>query len=329
MKPLKLNKMIKLVLAVHVVVVALASMTASGFQIYKPTTTCSSINININSTSQPKQKQTQKHTQTQDSRCIPTRRRSFQFQSRKQFNNLLKSTFCLSPLALLFTKTAADPSNAFEGGVGGLGKTKPNTGVQFANPDLIPDVATKLSTTSIPGDYNAELLAPDGTPVFLSFYAAWPMLKSQGIESRDLANAEAAFVQVAPKPDNYSGTLQKKFFIDTIFGPTGKFGAYGEATDVKVSKVPGGVDSESTSTSTSNNSKQRVGDLYVVSFTTLTPAMRESDRKAYVSTKIVGDGVFMLVTGTTMGRFRSKEGLLRRVAESFDCLEAPRSSLRR
>ena len=155
------------------------------------------------------------------------------------------------------------------------------------------------------------------------------MLKSQGIESRDLANAEAAFVQVAPKPDNYSGTLQKKFFIDTIFGPTGKFGAYGEATDVKVSKVPGGVDSESTSTSTSNNSKQRVGDLYVVSFTTLTPAMRESDRKAYVSTKIVGDGVFMLVTGTTMGRFRSKEGLLRRVAESFDCLEAPRSSLRR
>jgi len=225
--------------------------------------------------------------------------------TRKQFNKLLLST-------VMATTTYATTSNAFEGGVGGLGKTKPQTGVQFSNPDLIPDV----STISIPGDYNAELLAPDGTPVFLSFYAPWPMLKSQGIESRDLANAEAAFVQVAPKPDYYvdGGALKKKFFVDSIFGQTGKFGAYGEPTDVKVQKVP---------------EEQNKKDLYLVTFTTLTPAMRESDRKVYISTRVVGDGVFMLVTGTTSGRFRSQEGLLRKVAESFDCVEAPKSGLRR
>lgn len=223
--------------------------------------------------------------------------------SRRNINNLIKSTFLISPLIF------ARKTNAFEGGVGGLGKTKPNTGVRFANPDLAPDI----SSVSIPGSYNAELVAPDGTRTFMSFYAQWPMLKSQGIESRDLANAEASFVQVAQTPDGYNGILKKKFFADSVFAQTGKYGAYGDVSDVKVSKV--------------DSNDQR--DLYLVSFTTLTPAMRESDRKAYISTKVVGDGVFMLVTGSTMQRFGSQEKLLRKVADSFECLEAPKSSLRR
>lgn len=233
--------------------------------------------------------------------------------------HLSRNQFLLATLATTtatlsinpFTENSSTIVNAFEGGVGGLGKTKPQTGVVFANPDL-----EDITTLTIPGDYNAELLAPDGeTPVFLSFYAQWPMLKSAGIESRDLANAESSFVQVAPYPSGYSvgDTLKKPFFVESIFGQTGKYGAYGTPSDIKVSKVP----------------ESKNGDLYQVSFVTLTPAMRESDRKAYIATKAVGGGIFMLVVGTTLTRFKSQEKTLRKIADSFECIEAPKSKMNR
>ena len=165
------------------------------------------------------------------------------------------------------------------------------------------------------------------------------MLKSAGIESRDLANAESSFVQVATKPSyvninvnadavlgsgststSTSNTLKKQFFVDSILGQTGKFGMYGTPTDVKVSKV----ESSSSSKNVNVNSS-----LYVLTFTTLTPGMREIDRKAYVSTKIIGDGVYMLVVGTALSRFKGQEGLLRKVADSFEIVEAPKSNFRR
>lgn len=225
--------------------------------------------------------------------------------SRSNFNKIISSS-----LFVPFTTLRPPKVNAFDGGVGGLGKTKPQTNVIFANPDMLEaDITT-------PGDYNAELIAPDGTLIFLSFYAPWPMLKSQGIESRDLANGESSFVQVAGVPKNYeAGTpLSKQFFMESVFGSTGKYGMYGSPTDVKVRKID------------ATNGKN---DLYVASFTTLTPAMRESDRKAYISTSIVGGGVFMLVAGTTTSRWKTQEPLLRKTAESFICTEAPKSSLRK
>lgn len=233
--------------------------------------------------------------------------------SRNQFflATLATTTATLSINPFIENPSSATIANAFEGGVGGLGKTKPQTGVVFTNPDL-----EDIATVTIPGDYNAELLAPDGeTPVFLSFYAQWPMLKSAGIESRDLANAESSFVQVAPYPSGYSAgdSLKKSFFVESIFGQTGKYGAYGTPSDIKVSKVP----------------ESKNGDLYQVSFVTLTPAMRESDRKAYIATKAVGGGIFMLVVGTTLTRFKSQEKTLRKIADSFECIEAPKSKMNR
>ena len=164
------------------------------------------------------------------------------------------------------------------------------------------------------------------------------MLKSAGIESRDLANAESSFVQVATKPSyvnvnvnvnadavlGTSITLKKQFFVDSILGQTGKFGMYGTPTDVKVSKVESSSSSSSSSKNVNVNSS-----LYLLTFTTLTPGMREIDRKAYVSTKIIGDGVYMLVVGTALSRFKGQEDLLRKVADSFEIVEAPKSNFRR
>jgi len=240
-----------------------------------------------------------------------------QIDRQRFFEAIQKMTY-LIPLTL----TSADQKAvAFEGGVGGLGKNKPLTGVVFANPETVY-LASSIST---PGDYNAELLAPDGiTPAFLSFYAPWPMMKSSGIDSRDLANPESAFVQVAPAPENENSfsieKIPKSFFVDSIFGKAGKYGMYGTPTDIRISKVRDGE---------KDDLNNQISSIYSATFTTLTPAMRESDRKVYISTTIVGNGVFMLVTGTTASRFKNQDALLKKVAQSFICVEAPKSNLRR
>lgn len=89
---------------------------------------------------------------------------------------------------------------------------------------------------------------------------------------------------------------------------------YGAPTDVKIKKI--------------SQSESGMA-LYLASFTTLTPAMRESDRKAFISASVVGNGLFMLVTSTTSVRFNKLESVLRKVADSFAAIPAPKSSLRK
>lgn len=249
--------------------------------------------------------------------------------SRKDFHQKLVFLSVLlattsSPAAVL--GGPVEPCHAFEGGVGGLGKTKPQTGITFYNPELVSTRQSFSSTT--PGIYSVEIIGPDNTPILISFYAPWPMLKSNGIESRDLTSTESAFVQVATKPAILDSTttkaasvaadngfiLPREFFEKSILSSEGKYGMYGLPTGIKVSKL--------------NHDPKSQTDLYLLSFTTMTPAMRESDRKVYVSTKVIGNGVYMLVTGTTAGRFKGQEALLRKVADSFECIEAPKSQIR-
>lgn len=232
---------------------------------------------------------------------------------RKAF---LQNMFTASSMSAFVTVSSPLSTNAFEGGVGGLGKTRPETGVVFRNADLSTDNSAGTGTAS---ELTNELLAPDGTPAIVSFDAPWPVLKSStGVESRDLQNPEGSFLQIGVLPKGVksdSSDLPKTFFLDTVFGSKGKFGAYGVPTDTKVKKV----------------ADASMGDgmgLYIASFTALTPGGRESDRQVYISTKICNGGVFMLVTGTTANRFKKLEPTLRRIAESFSVVAAPKSSLR-
>ena len=48
------------------------------------------------------------------------------------------------------------------------GKTRPQTGVVFRDPERAAE-----TTQSNSGGVNYELVAPDGSPVFLSFSAPW------------------------------------------------------------------------------------------------------------------------------------------------------------
>lgn len=54
----------------------------------------------------------------------------------------------------------------------------------------------------------------------------------------------------------------------------------------------------------------------------------KSERQAYISAEVVGNGLFLLVTSTTAARFR-KLDVLKRVADSFSAVPAPKSNLNR
>ncbi|KAL7520511.1 hypothetical protein ACHAWX_005232 [Stephanocyclus meneghinianus] len=174
--------------------------------------------------------------------------------SREEF---VSRSIASSLAVILFPISESGTSNAFDGGVGGLGKTRPVTGVVFRDPEAV-------GSSSNGDDVTNELLAPDGTPAFVTFSAPWPLLKSAaGIEARDISGGfESSFVQVAELPKGITALneVEPAFLSQVVFGSTGKFGMYGAPTDIKIKKI-----SQSTNGMT----------VYCASFTCLTPAMRE------------------------------------------------------
>lgn len=68
-------------------------------------------------------------------------------------------------------------------------------------------------------------------------------------------------------------------------------------------------------------------DLYLINFTAYTPAMLESERSVYLKVlqPVKGKDLVVLVTGTTRARFKSQETTLRKVADSFVAIAAPKS----
>mmetsp|Transcript_14733 Transcript_14733/g.21043 ORF Transcript_14733/g.21043 Transcript_14733/m.21043 type:complete len:337 (+) Transcript_14733:57-1067(+) len=262
-----------------------------------------------------------------DGKCSSKLNRiTLDFPQDNNRRRILKNTAFLFSTMVGTMSANIQNSSAFEGGVGGLGKTRPETGVVFSNTDL-NDSATAggiIIDRGSDGRIGVELFAPDGvTPAFVSFKAPWPMMKSSGIESRDISNPDSAFIQVASI--SYGGvelkdpfSIPSSFFSDTLFSKSGKYGMYGTPTDVKVKRVK-----------VQEGQGESGKALYIANFTTLTPSMRESERKAFIAASVVGDGVFMLVASTTSARFKGQESLLRQVVDSFDCVQAPKSSLRR
>ena len=88
----------------------------------------------------------------------------------------------------------------------------------------------------------------------------------------------------------------------------GKFGMYGAPSSIKVKAL------------------EDDASLYQLSFTTLTPGMRESDRKYFVSVRSVTHTLVLLLVGTTANRFAGQENVMRKVAQSWQVVEAPKKS---
>lgn len=206
------------------------------------------------------------------------------------------------------------PASAFEGGIGGLGKTKPETGVRF--------LGESLPLQNAEGLVSAELDVGDATrgqrnPVRVVFTAPWPLLSStSGLEARDLQHGESAFIQVVqasnkqlfePQP---SASAVRELLQASVLSQQGKFGAYGAPTDAKVKAI------------------KEKDKTYSVTFTTLTPGLRESERQVLVKLAIVGQASILLVAGTTRQRFQAKQDIFMQIIDSFQVEPAPETKLR-
>lgn len=224
--------------------------------------------------------------------------------NRAQF---LSTTIGLAGATLIPLSSNPGISNAFDGGVGGLGKTKPETGVQFFS-----DLSAPVQNSA--GIVSAELNV-NNQPVLVNFQTPWPLLPStSGLEARDLQQPESAFVQVVrdnvPSERPLTKVSMKKLLFTSVFASKGKFGAYGAPTDIKVKTT----DDPS---------------IFAVSFVCLTPGMRESERQVFVKYSSVGkSALVLLVTGTTTVRFKKQQAALQKVANSFSAVAAPSSKLR-
>ena len=224
---------------------------------------------------------------------------------------------------------------AFEGGVGGLGKTKPETGVQFFS-----DLSSPLQNSA--GIVSAELNVAN-QPVLVTFQSPWPLLSSTaGLEARDLQQPESAYVQVVTEgvPKQFPLTKQsmKQILMASVFNAQGKvcrvgfvllvlvqrmhwklvltvqaykckFSAYGQPVDIKVKETDDPT-------------------IFAVSFTTFTPGMKESDRLALIKYCPVGNAIILLITGTTSVRYKKQGVVIQQVAKSFNAVVAPSSRLR-
>jgi hypothetical protein len=141
----------------------------------------------------------------------------------------------VSTLVTVSSLLAPVGSNAFDGGVGGLGKTRPQTGVVFRDEE-----AAALTKQSSSGDVTYELLAPDGSPAVVSFNSPWPLLPTAaGIETRDITGGfESAFVQVTELQEG--SEIKPAKLEEAIFNSKGKYGMYGSPTDIRIKKIQPG-----------------------------------------------------------------------------------------
>jgi len=217
---------------------------------------------------------------------------------------LKRSTFLASILGSSLVVTP-QMAIAFEGGVGGLGKTKPETGVKLWDAESIP-----IQNPS--GLISAELVV-NQRPARVSFQTPWPLLPtSGGIEARELQNPESAFVQIVEgvKGSPSSRAAVKQLLLESVLSQKGKFGAYGAPIDVKVKATD-------------------MMSVYRVTFTSYTPGQRESEREMLVRLTSLDNALVLFVVGTTHQRFTSKEKLLRQIVDSFEAVSGPATTLRR
>lgn len=130
--------------------------------------------------------------------------------SQSRFHFLVQSTVFSGALVV-----PTLPAFAFDGGVGGLGKTKPDTGIVFWG--------ESMPLQNQQGIVSAELNV-GGDVVLVEFTTPWPLLPTtSGLEARNLQSSESAFVSILPNTGSSDKQL-KQAVLDTILGSQGKFG---------------------------------------------------------------------------------------------------------
>jgi len=212
-----------------------------------------------------------------------------------------------------------------------LGGLKPGTGrplnalIKMRAETGVERVATEGSSPLFkPGQILDDLRTADGgvAQVSFAFPDAWTLAGGPNLDVRDVKNSDSAFVLVrALPPRTKFDDLKNDFFVDLMFDPQGKYGAYGAVDDRKITS------SQTVSVSLPSGGKQTYRRLSL-KFAPLSYNQNTVQRRALISATAVGGSVFVLVTGSLATRFKQLEGSLQAVQESFRAIGSnrPRAS---
>mmetsp|Transcript_15782 Transcript_15782/g.47094 ORF Transcript_15782/g.47094 Transcript_15782/m.47094 type:complete len:250 (+) Transcript_15782:355-1104(+) len=218
---------------------------------------------------------------------------------------LSRRTWLLAPLGAAPLPACAasyQTSIPFEGGAGGLSKTKPNTGVRVA--DRADTAGAARPETRPPGPVSERLFGRSGLPVDVSFTSPWAT--SAGLVSRDYQTGDGAFVLVAPAAGKLEKAVEAK-----LFAKDGKYGSYGAPSDVKLRRT---------------EPRGETDVVYEYSFVALTPAMREVEKRVRARAVVVGGDAYVLVAGSTANRWKAAEPNVVAAVDSFAARPAPEYS---
>lgn len=199
---------------------------------------------------------------------------------------------------------------------GQAGKSKPDTGIVFRD-------GTDVSRDSKTGGVLAEILlnarSSDPTAVLATFDSPWSLAKGfvYDIECRDSSTGDGSFLSVSNKANGKSvEELPTSFFLNKLFGNTGRYSFYGPPTDIKTKK-------------SYMDGPNRVIELSFSLISQSTGA--EIPRSAIVVATIPEgtDEAVMLATSSTAARWRKgTEKDARKVSESFRVVPSPKTGLK-
>ena len=139
---------------------------------------------------------------------------------RRLFLSTIASSALVVVSADTTTTSLSSAAQAFDGGVGGLGKTRPETGVVRVDPDApLEQTAAGVVSTEI-------YVGSQSDVALVSFQSPWPLLgTSRGLETRDLATSDAAFVSVVPgslakaATPKESASMLKQILLESVLAP--------------------------------------------------------------------------------------------------------------
>uniref|UniRef100_A0A7S0L6A4 PsbP C-terminal domain-containing protein n=1 Tax=Coccolithus braarudii TaxID=221442 RepID=A0A7S0L6A4_9EUKA len=152
---------------------------------------------------------------------------------------------------------------------------------------------------------SAELVLDGGVAATATFQAEYPLNRGMfyDVEVRNQVG-DGAFLQVNSLPLGKSiKDVDDSYFTKSVLSTEGRFGAYGAPTDVKIKSV------------TQNGAVR----LLEIAFSALSPGQQEVPRRALVAA-VQPEGatdVVMLVTGSTGGRWKVCEPVMRKMASTF------------
>ena len=203
-------------------------------------------------------------------------------------------------------------------GISGQGtRSRPQTGVVLRD-------GSEPSRDARTGDVSAEVLvkSESGTqlPIIVSFQAEeWPLATGPfyDLECRDPKTGDGAFLAVTPSTDVKSvSELKDSFIVNSVFGPMGRFSAFGEPTDIRI------------------HDSQTQGDYRTidVSFSTLsqgTQAEVPRHAKLFATLPEGASQALVLVGSSAASRWEKRSSsLVARVGDSFRAVPAPRTEMK-